>query len=190
MIGRADFATLRQQNATCAETTSLTPPGSLPCRQIFFMPQHRPRDPRQLVGKGYERDILMHTGEQRRQPSPERRVAFGDMGQRGPRAMDELPAQISVAPLTDPERFRLAARRRLTGDQPEPSGAEGISAPTPGIVASRRAPAFSLAKAVSSASKAAMRWSRSRHCVRASSTSLYIRSLRVCPPPSSRRTAR
>ena len=36
--------------------------------------------------------------------------------------MDQLPAQVFVAALADPEQLRLAAGRELTGNQAEPRG--------------------------------------------------------------------
>ena len=63
--------------------------------------------------------------------------------------------------------------------------ADAMVTPTPGIVVSRRASSFSFAQRTNSASKAAIRRSSSRHCARASATSIRIRGLNPSPPCSS-----
>jgi hypothetical protein len=84
--------------------------------------QHRPGDPRQLVGQGDDHDIAMGPAHQPFCPTAKRRVALGHIGQSRTRSMDQLPAQVFVAALADPEQLRLAAGRELTGNQAEPRG--------------------------------------------------------------------
>src|SRR5271155_2626132 len=85
-------------------------------------PQHRPGDSRQLVGEGDDRNIAMSPAHQLFCPTAERRVALGHIGQSRTRSMDQLPAQVFVAALADPEQLRLAASCELTGNQAEPRG--------------------------------------------------------------------
>ena len=81
-------------------TSSMRP--RIPCDvKRFSAPQHRPGDPRQLVGQGDDRDIAMGPAHQLFRPSAERRVALGHIGQRRARSMDQLFAQIFVAALAD-----------------------------------------------------------------------------------------
>ena len=95
------------------------------------MSQDRPGDPRQLVGEGDDRDIVMGSPHQRFRPSAERRVALRHMGQRGARAVDQLLAQVRVAALADPQQLRLAAGRELARNQTEPGGQ--IASPVKGL---------------------------------------------------------
>ena len=125
--------------------------------------QHRPGDPRQLVGQGDDHDIAMGPAHQPFHPPAKRRVALGHIGQSRTRSMDQLPAQVFVAALADPEQLRLTASCELTGNQAEPRGeiAPAVEAfrptdggdkggcaigPTPGIVVSRRASSFSFTR--------------------------------------------
>jgi len=55
-------------------------------------------------------------------PAAERRVALSDIGQRGARSVDQLPAQVFVAPLADSEQLRLAASSELPRDETKPCG--------------------------------------------------------------------
>ena len=84
--------------------------------------QHRPGDPRQLVGQGDDHDIAMGPAHQPFHPPAKRRVALGHIGQSRTRSMDQLPAQVFVAALADPEQLRLTASCELTGNQAEPRG--------------------------------------------------------------------
>ena len=85
-------------------------------------PQHRPGDPGQLVGEGYDRDVAMGAAHEALRPSAERRVALGHIGQRGARSVDQLLAQILVAALADTQQLRLAAGGELPRNQTEPGG--------------------------------------------------------------------
>ena len=130
------------------------------------------------------------------------RIALSDIGQRPGRSVDQLSAQIFVAALADSEQLRFAIGRELPGTKPSQAArsrlsdrptaatsADAMSAPTPGIVVSRRASSFSFAQRTNSASKAAIRRSSSAHCARASAMSSIIRGL-PAPPCSSISTAR
>src|SRR5829696_4996601 len=72
-------------------------------------PQHRPRDPRQLIGQGNDGDVAVSSRQQATQPGPERCRAFGERRQRGPGAMNEEHSKILVAALADAEQLRPAA---------------------------------------------------------------------------------
>ena len=74
--------------------------------------QHRPGDPRQLVGQGDDHDIAMGPAHQPFHPPAKRRLALGHIGQSRTRSMDQLPAQVFVAALADP-RAASACRRLL-----------------------------------------------------------------------------
>src|SRR5580704_15385218 len=169
--------------------------------------QHRPGDPRQLVGQGDDRDIAMGPPHQLFRPSAERRVTLRDMGQRGARPVDQLFAQILVAALADSEQLRLTPVVNCLGTKPSHAArsrpwlkvsarptaattAEATIAPIPGIVVNRRASSFSFAQRTNSASKAAIRRSGSAHCARASSMSRIVRGLKLAPPCSSISTFR
>jgi hypothetical protein len=88
----------------------------------FSAPQHRPGDSRQLVGEGDNGHVVMSATHKLFRPSAERRVALSHIGQSRTRSMDQLPAEVFVAALADPEQLRLAAGRELTGNQAEPRG--------------------------------------------------------------------
>ena len=64
----------------------------------------------------------MGPGHQGFRPSAERRVPLGHIRQSRSRSMDQLPAQISVAALADPQQLRLAAGGELPRNQTEPGG--------------------------------------------------------------------
>jgi len=83
--------------------------------------QHRPGDPRQLVGERDDGDILVRPAKQGLRPLAQRIVARSDMWQRRPRAMDQHLAQILVASLADSEQLRLPTCRELSGNEPQPS---------------------------------------------------------------------
>src|SRR6202046_3710600 len=86
----------------------------------FSAPQHRPGDSCQLVGEGNDGNVAMGATYESLRPSAERRVALSHIGQSRARSMDQLPAQVFVAALADPEQLWLAAGRELTGNQAEP----------------------------------------------------------------------
>ena len=78
-------------------------------RKLFSSPQNCPCNPGQFVGERDDRDITMNASEQFLQPSPEPRIAFGEMRQRGPRPVGQLFAQVGVPPFADPEQFGPSA---------------------------------------------------------------------------------
>ena len=169
--------------------------------------QHRPGDPRQLVGQGDDCDIAMGPPHQLFRPSAERRVTLRDMGQSGARPVDQLFAQILVAALADSEQLRLTPGSELPRNQAQPCGEIAAvveifrstgsgnerrrdNRAEAGIVVSRWASSSSFAQRTNSASKAAIRRSSSAHYARASSTSRTMRGPKLAPPCSSISTAR
>jgi hypothetical protein len=82
--------------------------------------QYRPADARQLIGKRYDRDILMDAAEQTLRPSAKCGVLFRDIGQCRSCSMDQQLAQILVSSLADPHESWLAAGRRLPRNQAQP----------------------------------------------------------------------
>ena len=134
-----------------------------------------------LLAKSDDRDVRMRAIKQRLRPSPEWRVALGDMGQRRSRAVNQQLAQIFVAALADAEQLRFAAGRELPWNQTEPGGeiATAIEAfrltdggderrgdrsrRSRGSWSAARATSFSFAQLTNSASNAAIRRSSSSH---------------------------
>ena len=77
-------------------------------------------DPGQLVGEGDNGDVAMGAAHESFRPSAERRVALGDVRQRGARPMHQKLAEICVAALADPERLQFAAGGELPRDNAQP----------------------------------------------------------------------
>ena len=73
----------------------------------FSAPQHRPGDPRQLVGEGDDRNIAMSPAHQLFCPTAERGVALGHIGQSRAGSMDQLPARYLLPRLLIPSSFGL-----------------------------------------------------------------------------------
>ena len=82
--------------------------------------QYGPADARQLIGKRYDRYILMDTTEQILCPPSKRRFLLCEMWQCRPCSMDQKRAQVFVASFADSHEPWLATGRRLTRDQAQP----------------------------------------------------------------------
>jgi hypothetical protein len=67
------------QRLMCADRPMTKPPGELPWRQTFGRFADGPADARQLIGKRYDRDILMDAAEQTLCPPSEYRSLLGEM---------------------------------------------------------------------------------------------------------------
>src|SRR4029077_20769875 len=63
--------------------------------------QHRPGDAGELVGPGYDDDILVRPRQQSARPPAKRRVAFGQVPQHSSRTVDQVLAKMAIAALAD-----------------------------------------------------------------------------------------
>src|SRR5205085_3323543 len=79
--------------------------------------QHRPSDARQLIGKRHHHRVLVSSRHKSHHPSSEGRVAPDQIGQYRPGTVDQVLAQISIAPLADTKQAWFATSGCLTRHQ-------------------------------------------------------------------------
>ena len=87
---------------------------------VASVAQHAPGDAGQLGGHRDGDDVGVRPCQQLAHPRPCRRLLAGEVRHGGPRAVDELRAQVAVAALADAEKLGSASGRVLPGRQPEP----------------------------------------------------------------------
>ncbi len=80
-----------------------------------------PADASNLVGQCHDRFVHATPGHHRVDPLGQRRALVARPADRGPGAMDQHGAQVTVAILAHPVKFQLAARTVLPRHQPKPS---------------------------------------------------------------------
>ena len=83
--------------------------------------EHRPSNPRKLVGQRYGHDVAVCSRKQSLNPPAERRIFLGKTRESRARPVDQQHPQVTVAALADVQQPRFSTCRRLARHQSQPS---------------------------------------------------------------------
>src|SRR2546423_6532271 len=79
--------------------------------------EHRPSNPRKLVGQRYGHDVAVCSRKQSLNPPAERRIFLGETRGSRARPVDQQHPPVTVAALADMQQPRFSTRRRLPRHQ-------------------------------------------------------------------------
>ena len=79
--------------------------------------EHRPSNPRKLVGQRYGHDVAVCSRKQSLNPPAEWRIFLGETRESRARPMDQQHPQVTVAALADMQQPRFSTCRRLPRHQ-------------------------------------------------------------------------
>ena len=111
---------LSAERRAVSDRRSLRRRGRSDCRESLVASQHRPSDPRQLIGEGDDRNVAMGAAYEPLRPPAERSVALSHVGQCGAGSMDQLSPQVLVAALADSKQLWPAAGGELPRNETKP----------------------------------------------------------------------